>query len=491
MSRMALIRTLVICSLAPALNGGAFAQDDLARWIPPSSNSVAVVRVKELLASPLGQQQRWSQRHRDAYASGEIATPPGVDLLVRATEFRLTGETTSTYSIFQTQQDAQVRSIAQREKVALEKIQDHAAVRSRGLYFAQLGPRQMAAVQPDDRQVLSRWLKASEAGGAALSPFLRQAAFSPGEDAQVVIALDLADMFEAEWLARWLKTNPAGEKFSRADALAALFATVHGAKLTVHVQDAISGRAELTFGQPVGGLANDVARLVLAWADESGSRIDATGTPVVTSSGNTVTLERTLDVDGLRRVMSLIQSPHHATVADGGAPPRRTMPDVDESSRYFQAVNKLVDSLNRQNRNANDYLKTATWHENFARQIDNLPTDGVDPELVEWAGNVSQLLTGLAASLRGVPIEVNELQKSIRYDVSSRNYRYASNAYGNYYRNAWYDVNTNLVEIRAKQSEVVNRNAAERDTVWRMILQGRADMGKRMHEKYGGAFKLK
>jgi hypothetical protein len=486
---MALGRGMMTIILSITMFSIAVAQDDLARWIPPSSNTIAVVRAKDLFASPLGQQQRWSQRQREAYTAGEIALPPGVDLLVRATEFRITGEATTSYSIMQTAQDAAVRNISQRDKTALEKVQDRVAVHTRGMYFAQLGTHLMAAVQPDDRQVLSRWLKASTTT-TSISPFLQTAAFGPGNDAQIIIAVELVDMFDTATLARWLKSNPGGEKFANVDALASLFATVHGARLSVKVTDAISGQMQLTFGQPVGNLSQDVGRLVMAWADETGARIDSTGTPTITGSGNTVTLARTLDLEGLRRIISLIQSPH-TPLHETATQPRADMPDVEASSHYFQAVNKLVDSLNRQNRNANDYLKTATWHENFARQIDNLPIDGVDPELVDWSRAVSEQLKGLATSLRGVPIEVNELQKSIRYDVNSRNYRYASNAYGNFYRNAGYDVDTNLVEIRAKQSDIVNNNAAERDAVWRMIQQARADMGKRMHDKYGGAFKLK
>jgi hypothetical protein len=326
---------------------------------------------------------------------------------------------------------------------------------------------------------------------SAAHPFLKQALADAGDKAQVVIALDLADMFDTATLTRWLKSAPAGEQFHRAEALAAQFATIQGARLSVHVQDDITGRLTLTFGQPVGNLGAELARLVGAWADETGSRIDSSP-PTLSVDGHALTLEKPLDLDGFRRVMSLIQSPHIPTGGDEtGAPSRSVMPDVGESSRYYQAVNKLVDSLNRQNRNANDYLKTATWHENFARQILSIPTEGVDPELVAWAQQTAEALQGLAASLRGVPIQVNELQKSIHYNVSARNYRYASTPTTNLYRNAWTEVNTNLVEIRARQADVIAQNAAERDSVWRMIQQERLAIVRKMTEKYGSAFRTR
>jgi hypothetical protein len=87
-----------------------------------------------------------------------------------------------------------------------------------------------------------------------------------------------------------------------------------------------------------------------------------------------------------------------------------------------------------------------------------------------------------------VPIEVNQLEKSIHYNVSSYQRWVASSPYQNFYRPWGYDVNTNLAEVRVKQQQAVNRNAQERDTVWQFITEDRLAMAKRMTEKYGAPF---
>jgi hypothetical protein len=472
------------------------AEEELAPWIPPTTNTLAVVRVRELLDSPVGKQQQWRNLQRDAYVSGTIATPPGIDLMVRATEFQLGGGDAPTYTLFRTATKSVVDAIARKQKTPTERIADRVAVRANDQYFAQLAPQLMGSVSPANRQTLSRWLKTSTASAEAGHQFLRDAVLTVGDDAQVVIAIDLADMFEPQLLSRWLSANPGGQKFAEPDAVATLFATVQGVRLSIHVTDTIAGRLRVTLGQPAGPRSGDIAKVVLAWLDESGARVGSGPPPAVTADGNNVTLEAALDVEGIRRVMSLIRSPHaaHAAPATETAgepapvPPRTGTPDLEESSRYFTAVNKLVDSLNRQNRRADDYLKTAMWHENFAQQIDQLPTDGVDPELVAWSHNVSTQLTALAKSLRGVPLEVNELQKTVRMDVTTERYWVASNPYTDFYRPGNVSTTTNLVEVRTRQAAVVAENAQQRDAVWQFIGAERAAVSKNMREKYGTTF---
>jgi hypothetical protein len=497
------MRVLLAAALAfltgPMARG--FADDELAAWVPANTNTLAIVRVKQLMDCPLGQKEQWRQRHMDAYASGEIAAPPGVELVVKATEFHLGGEAANTYSLVRTEQSAQLAVIARKQKAMVEHIAEHSALRVGEQYLAQLSPKLLGAVSPANRQVLARWLKAPTPSGTHASAYLRDAVITAADDAQLIIAIDLAEMFEPQSIARWLNSNPDGQKFNDPDALASQFATVQGARLSLHVTDAITGRLKLTFAQPVGNHGPGIAQLVVAWFDESGARVGSGAPPKVTAGGNFVILETALDLEGLRRVMSLIRTPHPglpespptastvATPAPPSAnPPRATDAMAEASGRYYQAVSKLVQSLNRQNRSANDYLKTAMWHENFARQIESLPTDGVDPELIAWAQSTSQQLTALASSLRGVPIEVNQLEKSIHYNVSSYQRWVASSPYQNFYRPWGYDVNTNLAEVRVKQQQAVNRNAQERDTVWQFITEDRLAMAKRMTEKYGAPF---
>jgi len=68
-------------------------------------------------------------------------------------------------------------------------------------------------------------------------------------------------------------------------------------------------------------------------------------------------------------------------------------------------------------------------------------------------------------------------------------YRYASTPFADLYRNGSTELNTNLLEVRLKQAQVIEENASQREAVWSLIMEQRAQMNRQMREKYGGKFK--
>lgn len=479
------VTTTILAVAAFASPGLAAEDDDLAGWIPASANSIAVVRAEKLLHSPLGRKKKWSQQQREAYDSGLISTPPGVEALVRATEFRIgSGVSPLTISLYRTAQETLVRQIAQRDNAKVEKVGDYVAYRSgRGPYFVQLANKLMGGVQPADRQLLSRWLRAGKsAPPAAADSYLRTALTSDPDD-QVVIALDLSDMLDAESVAAWISSLPNAREFQNVDGLAALFASIRGVRLALNVTDKIVCKLQLTFGEPVGPYAGGVEKCVLAWLDEAGGRMDQFDAPEAKVTGGTISLQTVVDEEAMRRVMSLIQTPHEIGPAAPEAEAGKTADGV-ASRNYFQAVEKLVQSLSRQNRKASDYNRTALWHDNFARKIEELSTAGVDPDLAAWGKSVATNLHALANSLRGVPVEVNRLQRSIRVHVQTEAYRYASTTYADLYRPGRVYQDSNLSEVRASQAEAIARGNDQRDEIWQMLNDDHDVIKKKMEEKY-------
>src|SRR3984957_20976317 len=53
--------------------------------VPGSCNAVAVVKMKELINSPLGKRGKWFDEARRAYAEGLLSGPPWVTEIVQAT----------------------------------------------------------------------------------------------------------------------------------------------------------------------------------------------------------------------------------------------------------------------------------------------------------------------------------------------------------------------------------------------------------------------
>ena len=73
---------VLICSAAPA---GCAAETDALRLIPGSCNAVAIVETRNLVNSPLGRHEKWSDAVRRAYAEGLLSSPPWVKEMIQGT----------------------------------------------------------------------------------------------------------------------------------------------------------------------------------------------------------------------------------------------------------------------------------------------------------------------------------------------------------------------------------------------------------------------
>jgi hypothetical protein len=451
---------------------------DMLRWVPADSNAVAHVRVSELLNSPFGRQRKWLTEYREAYAAGLLAAPPTVQEFIRATEYRPHArDEEPIYTIFSMRGDVSMNDIAQHELSRAERIADTFAVHSqRGAYFARLGNRLLGSLEPADRQLLARWLRsAAPEGKNNLSDYIREVLASE-KDGQVVLAIDLTDMADAEYLAKWLALSPAVKAQKvEIEALAEQFASLHGVRLVVTVNDDIVAR-----------LMKDI---VGEWIDNSGAHVESIATADAKVDGKTFTLSSQMSEQGFRRVLSLIQTQHPNEPATD--PQQAQQANVVASKRYYDAVVAAVRDLEFQNRRATDYEKTALWHENHAARIENLSTIGVDPELVAWGYNLSQQLRALANSLRGVPIEVDRLNRAIRVDVRTYNRRIATTEFGGIFRPEWFTTQSNLQDVRAAQQEAIIQDREDRAAIWRMLEEDRQAIVAKMKEKYGVDFEAK
>jgi hypothetical protein len=191
-------------------------------------------------------------------------------------------------------------------------------------------------------------------------------------------------------------------------------------------------------------------------------------------------------------VLSLIVLPRTAPVDEASEQPSetRTNKPAVASQKYFTALDRILKDLQKANRKATNYARTATWHENFAGRIAALPTESVDPELVEYGARTASNLRGLAASLRGVAVDVQAQQRSLVYDVQATpggEYFSIWGAYG--YRTPSVNVSSNLRDIRERQAQAVAAGGQDREQIWRMITDDRAQIARRMREKYGNAFR--
>ena len=277
-----------------------------------------------------------------------------------------------------------------------------------------LDERTLGLFHPADRQLVARWVRNAGAGGkAGVSDYVRQAAARASEATPVVVAIDLADAFGEAGVRRAIDRgalaalSAAGGK---SDAeLARLLAGARGATLALSASDPPQARLTVDFSGDVALLGDAAKPLVLQVMSDSGLSVADMRQWNFAVAGQAVTAEGTMSDDGIGRLLSLVETsvrPQGAglPVAEGAAPGKAPgdpvpaaakQPGADAaaarqsaaaaSQQYFKSVSSILERL-KPGASLGD---NAAWLARDARRIDQLPTAGVDPDLIAWAGDVS------------------------------------------------------------------------------------------------------
>ena len=240
------------------------------------------------------------------------------------------------------------------------------------------------------------------------------------------------------------------------------------------------------------GVALLLKPLMLRIIADAGMHVGELDTATAKVNGNSLELRMNAFSDtSLRMVLSMItiSSPSSApVVARTTEGTRQNSPAVDAkaSKRYFMTISQSLDDLQTSTARNRNLGQGATWYDNMARKIDKMPTRGVDPELIEYGTTTSRNLKGLAASLKGVAIEVQTVGKSL---VWKSNYDpgYAEvNVWGGVgYRAPTVNVDSNLQQVREQQAAAVIRGERDREKAWQLIIDQRDQMRVTVQSKFG------
>jgi hypothetical protein len=470
---------------------GIAAEIDPLVAVPGSCNAVAVVQMRALVNSAMGKKGKWFEEARRAYAEGLLSGPPWVKEIVQATTVAsATRSEPVTYSIYMMDRPSFIGDIAKHELAPVEKIAGHGAVASpRNVYFVQLAPGLVGAVQPANRQAISEWVRAlDEKQSVPIAPALGDALRS-GDGEQVTVVVNLKGMLNSRYVLNWIVGTPKLRTTDDLEMLAKVLSSLKTARLSVRVSDGIVADLNLEFESPIGKHAQAIEKAVAQWLDDAGARPQVLAAAKTRVSGHSLTFEVPLDVAGLRRLLSLVQSPHVQPKEARGEEVRR--PNAVASTAYYNKVCDLLNSLLHKNVNAAEYQKTALWHEQFARKIEGLSTTGVDPSLVRWGRDVIKELIALARSLRGEPMRLDELERSIRSDETVHYRWYAESATnGPLYFPAWVTSDNNLDAVRSQQENEVDKSANQREAIWNMLYRETGEIARQMEDTYHIKLKL-
>lgn len=496
-----MLRGLIATLLITVIPGSAGAQDlsPLRPWIPEDINAVAVVRAAEILKSPRAVREDWQHSGSEGFLGGAFTLPPDCDLFVRATRFRPGPGDDWSVALLSFSRPVDIQRVAEQEQSPVQTVNSKPAVLSRrNCFFAELGPRLLGVVSPAHRQDLARWIERSRRKhDATLTRYLDEVLL--GQSAGITLAIDLAEMFEPDRLKARLPSMAAmiGRQ-QDADRIASRLMAVRGLRLDVYVTDEMRAALTVDFLNPIGSDAKLMKDILLEALGDLGVSLDSFQNSEVVADGNAIRLAASFTDEDLRRVMTLVLSPHPLqspppappAAAVVTPPPPRSSPRVstDNNAKYFRAIDQVLKDLTRANRIAKDYARTATWHDNFANKIDQLSTLAVDPELVTYAESVTSKLRSIGASLRGVGVEINTLNNAVVYSTKV-NPGWEQIGWWSYgYQPATWEVDSNLGQIREQQAAAITAGGKDRDTIWQMINDERGRVMNAMTQKYGSTF---
>jgi len=507
--------TALACSAVCALLlSSAVIADDSAvlKYVPSDANTLAVLRVKELIQSPRGQREGWAEQHETEFLQGAATIPPWATEFIRASYVRPgTRGGDWTVVLLPLPQGYEISQLAKREGTEVQEIGNLPAVASNryGGYFVEFGgageSKILGGIVPASRQDAARWVReVGGAGSAPISDYLSAAAADMSS--QIVLAIDLRDMLDPIMIRNRIdQSTVVAQAATGKAALKVDFQSLQGVRFSIHTADETTAELRLDFGRNIGDEGQQIKALVNEFFNDAGAALDELEQAQTKVSGKSVTLTMPLSDESLRRVLSMITTPTPPTAAGRQVPvaptptPDESTPDLVASRRYFNAVNRNIDDLEKARGRASSYARTAQWHTNFADRIDRLPTAGVDPALVTYASDISARLRALAASLRGTAVQVNALDRSVVYNVEQHPvYRNgfewwwggAYTAYGPYTYGQPVEttVTSNLEEVRGKQAEVVQATEPDRTQIWNIILEDRAQLQREMVGKFGADF---
>ena len=462
---------------------------DSVQMLPSGANSVAIVRLSQILESKRAVEEGWEETLEERFLSGAAAIPPHIDNLVVGSLIHLTiPEEVWSASLFPLPEGVTLKQIAENHSSQVEKLGRRDSVRlDRGAYIAAVNEDLVGVYVPAHRQDAARWFESvSQRMKSPSSTYLTQASEI---DSHILMAIDLKEMVDPTMLRRKLQEESRFTKYaSLADKLVPLIAGIQGATLTINFDQSIAAELTLDFNNSVGDSVFSIKSVLIAVLEDLGASIEEFASAQATASGKSVVLTCELSEASFRQIISLISLPPQPGTTPPAPEPAitktiRNSPVKDSAEAtadYVEAVNKMIDDLEKANRRATNYERTILWHEKFADKIDDLDRTNVYPAALEYGAKIADAFRALAASLRGQAVEVDAQQRSIVYNRQYDPGWVSANVWGGVgVRNASVNVTSNLEEVRRKQADAVAAGSKDRIAIWNMIQNERARISRR------------
>jgi len=507
---------------------GALAQDAfnaLIQRVPSSANAVVILNLERIKASPMGVRLGWREKIEEAFNSGMIRVPPKATRFVMASQIDFEFKTPNwEFAVADLEIAPPMERIAKEYGGTPDTLDGlPAVVLPNDAFAVQLGPNTLAAMAPANRQNVLRWLREMQSPTRVPLPdYLEKAAgYSDVAKTEIVMALDLQGVFPQERISHYLrsKTFLDEAKVDRKE-LVSLLAGIRGVRIGVRIDEKPLARISVDFLDPV-KLSPEIAKRVLLEAlADAGARIEELEQFKAGVDRTNIWLQGYLSDGGLRRLLSVVDSPAPTEVAaptrevkskvqPKGQPkpkakevsPGEVVEDaVQTSVKYFKTITTYFNDLRTDMRNRQTIAQSQVYFDRYARKIERLPMLNVDPELLDYGAFVCQSLRELAGSVRTTGAEQAVATRNVTasspgvyntgsYGYGRAGYYGASGFYGNYAR---YDARATLKwegsQRRMVRAQTNTAIAGATEEVKQQVAEATAGIRRKMTEKYQTEF---
>ncbi|MEM9703713.1 MAG: hypothetical protein AAF907_14840, partial [Planctomycetota bacterium] len=362
------VASLFVASSALLLPQRGVADETAASLVgrlPSGTNAIGVVHIADMLNSPIARAEGWDEAIRRDFIAGATVVPKWADVVVIGAPV-LPGapEPLWSASLFTGPETLGVAQLAPGGTGELSQLAGKPAFVSRsGAYVAEIRPGLLAAYDPPNRQVASRWLRSLEnESGEPASAFLAAAAASK---ADLVLAVDLRDMFDPVANRDFARTVP-GIPEAQAIAVADLITGAIGLTVEIEVAAEITATMRITFGEPIELPAELVGTGVKVGLAALGLSVEELENATFAADGADLSATFLLSRESFGAVVSLLAPNHRhpdgsvggmpiaegrpAATADPASPetePVAGKPSDERSARYAEAVLDAVRRMDR------------------------------------------------------------------------------------------------------------------------------------------------
>lgn len=467
--------------------GGPF--EGQIRLAPESTNLMVLVNVQALHNTPLAKSEEWVQKIKDAYLAGHALVPPTADRLVMLAEVDPLDTLRPIWdlSIIDLYKAPDVLGFARQEQTTIEHLDGHRLIQTHtGALVLEVKTQRIMASALATRQMYSRSLKGAEPDAPLrLSAYLKKAADVLPDEGQIVIALDLENVFTRQ-VAQDLLGKDASPR------VVECLTSLKGMTCTVLVDKTRKVTIQLDFGQKVDALGSSprvTLQPVLSALGFSDEKLE-----IIRPTGHTEPHAVIIKGELLpNRLLELFRK-FEATGTNhdyGSTPPPPATADPKQltiiaTKKNLASIQSLLAELKATMRR--DTI--AEMSEKYAGKIDALPMLNVDPDLLTFSANVSGSLryqgqvkreAGLRTGVRATIPTYTERT------VNTQSYGRAYSGYGNAYYGRYgtytsyrQDIpDTNSIELQ-EQAPATQIRISE----WKQINDAMVALRRTLTERY-------